>query len=433
MKRSKVLVGLLVVLAVGMAVTLNQNAAQYNPKRLLALSSVLNTGKVSLSLFDPQNRSIISLKEYELGSRDPIRWSPSGHYIVFSQIIDGREDVFLFDTRDNSELRVTDDAASEGCFNWSYDGQSLFYYSQDEGEARRSYRYDLVSSEHVEIGQGVDISCLAPSPDGERYVFSSNVVGDVLKSDSVKADIYVSDNGFENIERITNTDAINELYPIWSPNGEFIAFDVLDISIPDEPVTRLSVFDLERGTTKEISTGLSTFFYFNWMDDGRLTYTNLSFNIDNQVYRIYLVDVVNDVRSFIDLPYDRVNGSFAWSPPLDTLLPTPTATVPGPDLSLPLAPDCPNALPSRLGMFMIAAVPYAAEGEVRTTLRVRAAPGGEQVGSLQEGQRFRIGDQAECGADGLRWWPIQALEGGISGWSAESIGDAYLMEPIATR
>jgi hypothetical protein len=433
MKRSKLLVVLLVLLALGMGMTLNQNAAQYNPKRLLALSLVLNTGNVSLSLFDPQNRSIISLKEYELGSRDPIRWSPSGHYIVFSQIIDGSRDLFLFDTRDGSEIRITNDDASERCFNWSHDGQSLFYYSQDEGEARRTYRYDLATNEHVEIGQGVDIGCLAPSPDGERYVFSSNVVGNSRDTDSVKADIYVSDNRFENIERITSTNAISEIYPVWSPNGQFIAFDVLDVSIPDEPVTRLSVFDLERGTTKEISTGISSFVDFNWMDDGRLTYTNTKFNIDNQVYRIYLVDVVSDVQSFVDLPYDQGLASFDWSPPLDTLLPTPTATVPGPDLSLPLAPDCPNALPSRLGMFMIAAVPYAAEGEVRTTLRVRAAPGGEQVGSLQEGQRFRIGDQAECGADGLRWWPIQALEGGISGWSAESIGDSYLMEPIATR
>lgn len=312
--------------------------------------------------------------------------------------------------------------------------RKFFYFSRLQDETHRTYRLNVFTETLTEIGKGLDIDCISLSPDGEKYVFSRGRPDSLSNPDEPKADIFVSDVDFNDIVQLTDTPLVNEYHPIWSPNGELIAFGMDDLSDEGQIISKLMVVNPLDGTSYEIATSnRGSFVSFNWLDDGRLTYISFESNYIHETRRIYLVDVMTGVQSIIDLPSYTAMLYFDWSPPLDTILPTPTPTIPGPNLNLPLAPDCPNALPSRLGMFMVAGVPYPAEGEVRTTLRVREIPSGAQVGSLNPGQRFRIMEQAVCGENGLRWWPIEALDGSLAGWSAESINDTYLMEPIATQ
>lgn len=424
----------------GLVATLHQNAAQYSPKRLLALVGFAAPGEVdrSLLLFDPQNRSLVTIitpLEIVIGS--PPRWSPNGQYIAYTKIDEKTHhaDIFIYNVQSQEEIKITDDDKKELCMNWTHDGQAILYSSESSEKDISTYKLNISTLERIEIARGLNIRCISLSPNGETYVFSRDTPldGQAKDSENIPANIFVSDIEFSEITQLTDTGTF-KYDPIWSNDGRYIAFGDDVIVETFELLTELIVMDMESLRTKKIASSTrSSFISFNWLNDRNLTYTNSEINHANQVRRVYITDVVSGQQSFIDLPDYTQMLVFDWSPPLDTILPTPTPTIPGPNLNLPLAPDCPNALPSRLGMFMVAGVPYAAEGEVRTTLRVRETPGGAQVGSLNPGQRFRIMEQAVCGEDGLRWWPIEALDGSLAGWSAESLNDTYLMEPIATQ
>jgi hypothetical protein len=71
-------------------------------------------------------------------------------------------------------------------------------------------------------------------------------------------------------------------------------------------------------------------------------------------------------------------------------------------------------------------------GDVRSDLRVRAEPGGEQLGSMSPGDLFVIIGNPVCGDDGLMWWPIATLDESLTGWSAEGAApDDYFMVPYS--
>jgi hypothetical protein len=126
-----------------------------------------------------------------------------------------------------------------------------------------------------------------------------------------------------------------------------------------------------------------------------------------------------------------------WSPwlpgagePEATATPSvPTATA-IPVTTTPSELACSNAPPSRLNVGMTAFVAIPDPGQPRRNLRVRAKPGGEQVGSLTSGQYFIITGEAVCGEDGLRWWPIATRDGSLKGWSVEALAvDDTIMTP----
>jgi WD40 repeat protein len=60
--------------------------------------------------------------------------------------------------------------------------------------------------------------------------------------------------------------------------------------------------------------------------------------------------------------------------------------------------------------------------------RVRSAPdtSGSVVGELPAGTRFRVMDGPACSGD-IVWWQVEATQ--VSGWTAESAGGSYFLEP----
>lgn len=109
------------------------------------------------------------------------------------------------------------------------------------------------------------------------------------------------------------------------------------------------------------------------------------------------------------------------SGPEDGVPPTVTAV-------LPTLAACSESPAARLTSGDTASVILPGQGRARRNLVVRDEPGGEQVGLLEPGTRFRITGDSLCAADGLRWWPVQA--GDLAGWSVEGFApEDYLMVP----
>lgn len=100
-------------------------------------------------------------------------------------------------------------------------------------------------------------------------------------------------------------------------------------------------------------------------------------------------------------------------------------------LSIESTGACVEAPPSRLENGGQAYVALPTEGSgVRRNLRVRSEPGGEEITVLQPGTDFILIGEAVCADDELRWWPIQTLDGTISGWSVEGFApDDYMISP----
>ncbi|MBZ0292928.1 MAG: hypothetical protein K8L99_10235, partial [Anaerolineae bacterium] len=77
------------------------------------------------------------------------------------------------------------------------------------------------------------------------------------------------------------------------------------------------------------------------------------------------------------------------------------------NLSLPTLAACAGSPPSRLRAESEAAVAPPGEGGIRRNLVVRSQPGGQQVGLMEPGTRFRITGDSICDRDGLRWRPVE--------------------------
>lgn len=121
----------------------------------------------------------------------------------------------------------------------------------------------------------------------------------------------------------------------------------------------------------------------------------------------------------VEVPAATSTEAAPTTPPSETPVPSPTEAV------------CVNAPPSRLTAGIEAQVTFPTESNFPHTLRVRATPNGDIIGVLISGNRLRITGGSIC-ENNLLWWPVETLDGTVSGWSAEGQApDVYYLEPTS--
>jgi hypothetical protein len=88
--------------------------------------------------------------------------------------------------------------------------------------------------------------------------------------------------------------------------------------------------------------------------------------------------------------------------------------------------NCPGAPDARLSMNGYA---YAST-QTSVSNRVRSAPGtsANVLGLLQPGKAVQITGDPVC-VDGFVWWKVKALQGTLTGWTAEGQGNDYWLVP----
>ncbi|MCY3781423.1 MAG: hypothetical protein OXG78_14010 [Chloroflexi bacterium] len=89
---------------------------------------------------------------------------------------------------------------------------------------------------------------------------------------------------------------------------------------------------------------------------------------------------------------------------------------------------CADSPPTRLTTGMTAAV----SGD--RVVNIRSSPGAadtQVVWAVAAGEEFDVAGLPQCGAAGLRWYPIRRDQ--VSGWIAEGQGDEYWIEPVADQ
>lgn len=150
-------------------------------------------------------------------------WSPDGRTIAFISDRAGTPDVYLLRSNDPRPLRLTDNRAWTQYLSWSPDGRLLLYTSTRDGNIA-IFTLDVECILQRGPGAGCTTRLTSPSienrepvwsPDGQRIAFTSLQDGNL--------EIYVMNADGSNPTRLTHSPRVDWL-PKWSPNGEYIAF-----------------------------------------------------------------------------------------------------------------------------------------------------------------------------------------------------------------
>lgn len=159
--------------------------------------------------------------------RDPV-WSPDGRTIAFSSNRDGPWELYVMDVITKQITRLTYSPNFEGSPTWSPDGVFLAYEYYDNANGNMDIY--IVAADGSQVPQRLTDN---PTPDlepawrpttsGREIAYSTWLNGQqdivVISLDNPNDDVVLN---------ITNTIGINENYPKWSADGQFVSYTVTD-------------------------------------------------------------------------------------------------------------------------------------------------------------------------------------------------------------
>jgi TolB protein len=185
-----------------------------------------------LHLVNVDDASEVVLPEERLGYLPA--WSPGGTQIVFGAFVgdpdesgNRESELFLMNSDGSNVRQLTDRPGPDVDPAWSPDGSRIAWWGQDppaEGSQTQPnalYMIDVLSGEVTELGDGADPVW---SPDGQHIAFTLQpqpAEGTLQVRPNV--DIWVMDIETGARTQLTQ-DPGADLWPVWSPDGQSIAF-----------------------------------------------------------------------------------------------------------------------------------------------------------------------------------------------------------------
>jgi Tol biopolymer transport system component len=214
-----------------------------------------------LRLVNVADGSEVALPEERLGYLPA--WSPGGTQIVFRAFVGEPDEagyreseLFLMNSDGSNVRQLTDRPGPDVDPAWSPDGSRIAWWGQDpqtessQTRPNRIFMLDVQSGEVTELGEGADPVW---SPDGQRIAF---ILQEQPEEDTFRAapnaDIWVMDIETGARSQLTE-DSHADLWPVWSPDGERLAFvserdnangEVYVMSADGDDVRRLTDNDL---------------------------------------------------------------------------------------------------------------------------------------------------------------------------------------------
>lgn len=165
----------------------NESAGTWSPDSRKFAFVIFKKGKNRLAVVDVRRARITD--EIELGnivSFSNPEWSPNGRYIVFSGLVEGIGDLYLYDLRNENITRLTDGFSSKIHPAWSPDGNYIVYVDEEINSDRKTKKFstslkiiDIRTKEiqNLEVFPGADNLNPRFSHDGKTIYFLSNSDG----------------------------------------------------------------------------------------------------------------------------------------------------------------------------------------------------------------------------------------------------------------
>ncbi len=292
---------------------------------------------------------------------------------------------------------------------WSPDGQLIAFISSELGR-RVGYTpaYDIFISNldgsiYRDLTENIDANSEAPSwsPDGKNLAFGAAPVIDNPDPDSRWREIFVNYDVFVvNIEdpshpiNLTNNPA-DDTYPLWSPDGERIAFLSTRGGAWDLYTMKADGTDVRQVT--QLSIDFPRWGSYVWLPDSKYI-----------LFNDYLIELETGIKT--PLVYDFYARDATW------------LIVDGPAALSPIAtPNC--AGPRSYFYPGVYAVVSGMTGDPPNN--VRSGPGTSDpiIAKIYPGTIVKVLDGPIC-SDGLVFWRVESnfIPGG-SGWVAEGNGE----------
>ena len=158
-------------------------------------------------------------------------WSPDGQHIAFHSYRDHYDNIYVMDADGENPRNLTQSTDNDvGSPDWSPSGQHIAFHSKRSGHYNPDiYVMDADGENPRNLTQSTDAFDWIPvwSPDGQHIAFQSKRMDNPIASTSNPGgpwEIYVMDADGENPRNLTQTIDADDWGPVWSPDGQHIAF-----------------------------------------------------------------------------------------------------------------------------------------------------------------------------------------------------------------
>ena len=202
----------------------------------------------------------VNLTNHSAGD-DEFCWSPTGNQLAFLSDRSGQWELWVINANGTGATQLTANGGTKANPAWSPTGNKIaFVYNGD------ICVYDLTnnSSQNLTMGNGNNrMPCWSPS--GNQIVFASDRSGNW--------DIWVMNADGTGVIQLTN-DIQVELRPVWSPNGQKIAF---------ERGSDVWVMDANGASPLNLTNGVGA---FNGLPTWSPNSQSIAFERDGDIYRI---------------------------------------------------------------------------------------------------------------------------------------------------
>lgn len=264
--------------------------------------TVRERGQTDLWLVGIGSDNPIRITNDPTDERDPA-WDPSGQRLAFASRRDGNWELYVYDMPTQEIERITLDLSFQAGPVWSPDGLYLAYESY-QGDNLNIFAQRVDGSEPpIPITQhpSPDYSpAWSPSP-GRQIAFVSLRDGN--------QDIYVVDLNTSEATNLTNTPAINEDYPAWSPDGRYIAYSAVDAG---REKVFVKAVDAPQEAPRVIALGRRP----SWAPDGASLIFAVDSTDETQSY-LYAVPFGRDggvATEVVSVPYGATSPNWSSQP-----------------------------------------------------------------------------------------------------------------------
>ncbi len=185
-------------------------------------------------------------------------WSPDGEKIAFDAVKNGNIELFVMNADGSHKERLTQDPDGDFMFKWYPDGKRIIFLRR-KGQVAQFYVMDTDGSSQEQL---INLSnwgrCSDPvlSPDGKKIVVSSER--------NKNEDIYVMKIGESTPRRLT-TDPHRDFHPVWSPNGEMIAFG----RGVDYGTSEIYIMNADGSNLRKLTDNVLWNVHIAWSPDGK--------------------------------------------------------------------------------------------------------------------------------------------------------------------
>ena len=221
------------ILTIIVALSLTPLMVVVNAQGQIAFSSNRD-GNYEIYVMDINGDNPQKLTNHPHADTNP-SWSPDGKRIAFMSARDGHGghgpsiyEIYVMDADGGNQQRLTNNPSDDRYPSWSPDGKRIAFESDRERKDNphniEIYVMDADGGNQQRLTNNLtEDQYPSWSPDGQRIVFSARREGHVVHNLDITYEIYVMDADGGNQQRLTNN-RNNELSPVWSPDGERIAF-----------------------------------------------------------------------------------------------------------------------------------------------------------------------------------------------------------------